>query len=249
MRQSVAESIGRLTVLCLTASALLGCAGPYSILEPASGFADHIRVLWWFMLGGSVLVAVPLWLAWWWAGRRPPLDLPPSREAGWMRPWLWGGGVTLPAAAIVGLLVGGIPAAQRAMSLEDPAWVVQVSARQWSWVATYPEMPNVREAHRLVVPAGRAIDVHLTTEDVIHAFWVPRLGGKIDAIPGKTQVWRIRADEPGVYQGLCAEYCGVGHPAMRLEVHALDEGDFERWRSQAASVAIESSLEDAHVEH
>ena len=74
----------------------------------------------------------------------------------------------------------------------------------------------------LYIPAGRPVDVIVTAEDVIHAFWVPQLAGKVDAIPGRRNLLRIEADRPGTHEGLCAEFCGLGHAAMRFELVAYD---------------------------
>jgi cytochrome c oxidase subunit II len=73
------------------------------------------------------------------------------------------------------------------------------------------------------------------SSDVIHGFWVPRLGGKIDAIPGHVTVVRLLADRPGRFGGLCAEYCGPGHPDMSFVVEAHDAAEFAAQVARAAS--------------
>jgi cytochrome c oxidase subunit 2 len=70
------------------------------------------------------------------------------------------------------------------------------------------------------------VDVHIRSEDVIHSFWVPRLAGKMDAIPGHVNVLRIQVDQPGVYRGVCAEFCGLEHATMSFEVRAHPGGDY-----------------------
>ncbi|UXN74056.1 hypothetical protein N8D56_01640 [Devosia sp. A8/3-2] len=70
----------------------------------------------------------------------------------------------------------------------------------------------------------------VTAADVIHSFWVPRLGGKIDAIPGRRNVIRLEADEPGIYWGICAEYCGPGHDTMMFRVEAHPLADYLQLR-------------------
>ncbi len=71
----------------------------------------------------------------------------------------------------------------------------------------------------------RSFEVHVTSRDVIHSFWLPRLGGKIDAIPGQVNIIRLQVAEPGVYRGQCAEFCGVGHAAMSFTLQAHAAGD------------------------
>ncbi|MGY6634859.1 MAG: hypothetical protein ACXIU8_14120 [Alkalilacustris sp.] len=78
---------------------------------------------------------------------------------------------------------------------------------------------------RLILPAGRPVDMRITSGDVIHSFWVPRLGGKMDAIPGRANVIRVKAHAPGLLIGQCAEFCGLGHAAMRFEVEVVAEAD------------------------
>ncbi|MCK7493505.1 MAG: hypothetical protein MZW92_20765 [Comamonadaceae bacterium] len=81
----------------------------------------------------------------------------------------------------------------------------------------------------LRMPAGRAVDIHTESRDVIHSFWVPRLGGKLDAIPGHVRVVRLQADAPGVDRGVCAEFCGVGHADMAMTVVAMEPAAFDAW--------------------
>jgi cytochrome c oxidase subunit 2 len=105
----------------------------------------------------------------------------------------------------------------------------------WSWHFTQPGEGGamVATVGTLYVPAGRPVDVIVTTEDVIHSFWVPRLGGKLDTIPGRITILRLQADEPGEYRGQCAEFCGVGHAHMQFVVNALSEEDFAAWLEEA----------------
>ena len=80
----------------------------------------------------------------------------------------------------------------------------------------------------LHIPVDRPVEVMATSTDVVHSFWVPQLGGKIDATPGHAARLRIMADRPGHYGGVCAEYCGTGHSGMRFRVEAHDAEDFRR---------------------
>lgn len=106
------------------------------------------------------------------------------------------------------------------------ALTVKVVGRQWSWSFEYP---NGRTSDRLVVPAGRAIKLDITSEDVLHSFYVPAFRVKKDAVPGMTTHEWFRAPEPGSYDAFCAEYCGVGHSKMITTVDALSAHEFEEW--------------------
>ena len=103
------------------------------------------------------------------------------------------------------------------------AVVVEAHAYQWGWRFTHPG--GVETEAELHIPAGQPVEVVVSSADVIHAFWVPRLAGKIDAIPGRENRLRIEATEPGRYAGTCAEFCGLGHAVMRFAVvaHAAEE--------------------------
>ena len=91
----------------------------------------------------------------------------------------------------------------------------------------------------MLLPAGTPVDIVVTSRDVIHAFWIPRLAGKIDVIPGRVNVLRIQADAPGRYEGRCAEFCGVGHAGMQFEVVVHPAADFAAALAQAGS-AVEA---------
>ncbi|HLF70265.1 MAG TPA: cytochrome c oxidase subunit II [Actinomycetota bacterium] len=105
---------------------------------------------------------------------------------------------------------------------------VQVVAHQWWWEYRY-EGSGVVTANELHIPVGRPVDLSLESADVIHSYWVPKLAGKQDVIPGRVNHLTIQADEPGVFEGQCAEYCGFSHANMRLRVIAETESDFESW--------------------
>ena len=136
------------------------------------------------------------------------------------RALLVGGGLLLPIAVLSALIGWGVRAGHALLPRPPAAAMVELTARQWQWEARYPGAGRAPTAGRIDIPAGQPVDIHVRSADVIHSFWVPRLGGKIDAIPGRTNVVRLQADAPGIYHGVCAEYCGVGHARMAIEVHA-----------------------------
>jgi cytochrome c oxidase subunit 2 len=89
--------------------------------------------------------------------------------------------------------------------------------------------PDIITATQLVVPAGKEVDLSITSRDVIHSFWIPQLNGKRDAVPGRMSPWKIEADNPGVYFGQCTEFCGLSHSRMRMQVVAMTPEDFDAW--------------------
>lgn len=137
--------------------------------------------------------------------------------------WLVGGGLVLPAVVLTPLLIYGLWSGERLFaSRAESAVRIDVMARQWEWVFIYrdAEGGTSESVNVMHVPAGRPVQIHMTSADVIHSFWIPRLAGKIDAIPGHVTVLRFTADAPGIYRGQCAEFCGTSHLDMRMDVQA-----------------------------
>ncbi len=96
---------------------------------------------------------------------------------------------------------------------------------------------DVSVANELVIPAGQQIDLTITSRDVIHSFWVPRLNGKKDAVPGRLHFWNFEADAPGEFTGWCTEYCGLSHARMRMNTIALPQAEFDEWLANQSNVA------------
>ena len=134
--------------------------------------------------------------------------------------YLIGGGLAFPMVTLTALLVYALGFGQWLLPRHGEE-VVRVEARgqQWRWDFTHYDEAGraIRTMNALHLPAGRPIEVTVVSADVIHGFWVPRLAGKIDAVPGHTNVLRIDGATPGTYHGVCAEFCGLEHTRMRFE--------------------------------
>jgi cytochrome c oxidase subunit II len=135
---------------------------------------------------------------------------------------------------------------------KDDGLTVQVTGQQWWWEFTYDSDgdgeftdEDVLTANDLVIPAGQNVGLEITSRDVIHSFWIPRLNGKTDAVPGRRHPLTINADEPGTYVGQCTEYCGLSHAYMRQRVVALPEDEFEAWLDDQQAEADEPTDEAA----
>ena len=125
----------------------------------------------------------------------------------------------------------------------DDALQVNVIGHQWWWEYEYPDL-GITTANELHIPAGEPVDLKLTSVDVIHNFWPPKLTGKIYAIPGRTNhmVIEAKAEDAGkTYWGQCAEYCGLSHANMRLRVVTHSPEDFEAWAEEQAKAAADVS--------
>lgn len=105
---------------------------------------------------------------------------------------------------------------------------VRVVGHQWWWEFEYMDL-GIITGNELRIPTGRPVVLHIETADVIHKFWVPRLAGKLDAIPGRVNTKWIQADVPDVYWGQCAEMCGTHHANMRMRIVALPPDEFDAW--------------------
>lgn len=187
--------------------------------------------LWWGMLAFSTLVLLVIVGLWLYAIHRAPCSYDDAGRSRVHRRWIIGGGIILPTVSIAVLLAFGIPAGHRMLPLPlDGAQPlrIDVTGHQWRFEVRYPDS-GARLENRMVIPVGLPVDIHVTSADVIHSFWVPRLGGKIDMVPGRTNVLRLQADEPGEYRGQCAEFCGTRHAHMGLTVEAISPEAFEGW--------------------
>lgn len=123
----------------------------------------------------------------------------------------------------------------------DPDIVVR--GHQWWWEVEYPAT-GLTTANEIHIPVGRDMLIAVETADVIHDFWVPELGRKMDAIPGQRNFIWIRAGRKGVYQGACAEFCGAQHAWMRFRVIAAEPAVFDSWtKTEVQPATIPSTAE------
>jgi len=156
-------------------------------------------------------------------------------------------GWTVLPAIILALVA--IPTAATVFSLQNrvdkPDMEIEVYGQQWWWEFRY-EVDGVEivTANEIVFPAGTNIRLNIQSRDVIHSFWLPRLNGKKDAVPGRTHGLSIEADEPGVFWGQCTEFCGLSHADMRIRGIALGPEDWEAWKSTQLELASSDGLSE-----
>jgi cytochrome c oxidase subunit 2 len=121
---------------------------------------------------------------------------------------------------------------------KEAALVVRVEGQQWWWSYKYDlngngsfdDVEDLTTATELVIPAGQKVALKITSNDVIHSFWIPKLNGKKDAVPGRVHDWWLQADEPNKYfLGACTEFCGLSHAYMRMAVVTKTQADFDQW--------------------
>jgi cytochrome c oxidase subunit 2 len=245
-----------LTVLGVVALAVLlaGCSSgaTQDTLQPKGPYAQKLKDLFvfvfWIAVGVFVLVegGIVYLLARY--RHRRGRDRIPSQIHGNTR--LEVGWTILPAIVLAFITVPTVAAIWDLASRPADAMHVKVTGRQWWWRFEYvgegfttPAGSPIVTANELVIPTGETVVLEVTADQgagavddegnpgqaVIHAFWIPELAGKQDAVPGRTTYILMEADEPGIYEGQCAEYCGLSHGVMRTEVRALAPDAFEEW--------------------
>ena len=137
------------------------------------------------------------------------------------------GGTTGPAAhAVHGADHGAMVPPQ--LAADAAALDVRITGRQWWWQISYPDA-QVVTANEIHIPAGVPVRLTVTSDDVIHSFWVPQVAGKVDVIPGRVNTMTIRVDTPGTYRGMCSEFCGLQHARMHLFLVVDAAPDFAAW--------------------
>lgn len=161
-------------------------------------------------------------------------------------------GVGLSTLALLGAMVWtGYTMAAIHKPPRDPKVTVEIIGHQWWWQVRYLSDDSSRvfdTANEIHIPAGEPVQFNVRTEDVIHSFWVPPLGDKLDLIPNQTNITWLEASQPGTYRGQCAEFCGRQHAHMALLVVADRPDDFQRWwddQLKSAASAPQTALGEA----
>jgi cytochrome c oxidase subunit II len=224
---------------------------PQDTLEPKGPIARDIDNLVnpVFLVAAVVFVLVEvgvLYLVFRFRRRRDDDDLPAQThgntklEIGW---------TVLPAAILGVVALGTVSTLFNIEDRENDGVTVEVVGHQWWWGFNYDTNgdgePDITTANDLVIPAGQDVELAITSEDVIHSFWIPALNGKKDAVPGRTSPLMLNADEPGTYVGQCTEFCGLSHAYMRQRVIALPEDEFEAWLADQEEPAEEPTETEA----
>jgi cytochrome c oxidase subunit 2 len=211
----------------LGAMPMLGCSGRQSALDPAGEHAESQAALFWWMTAGVVLIwLVVMGLALYAAWTPARTDLTGPR-----RLIVWGG-VIVPTVVLTVLLAIGLSMLEPMLAPAGPASLrVAVTGEQFWWRVRYqpPGASPVELANEIRLPVGDEVEFLLESRDVIHSFWIPALGGKMDMIPGRQTRLRLVPTRVGEYRGVCAEYCGSSHAFMSFAVIVQERADFARW--------------------
>lgn len=205
------------------------------IIDPVGRLALEVDQLWrlvfWVAIAIFVLVMGLLLVAILRYRERPDDDgrLPKQIHGNPRLEALW---TVIPALILAAVAV---PTVQTIFELATPpedAMVVEVMGHQFWWEFVYPDQDGIVTANEMVIPTDTEVVLHMDSTDVIHSFWVPKLTGKQDVVPGYTNILRLYTEEEGEYLGQCAEFCGLSHANMRMRILAVPPDDFDAWAAQ-----------------
>jgi cytochrome c oxidase subunit 2 len=228
-----------LLAVVFTASAAAGNGG-IAPPEPASPDAAHIRDIYWLILGitGGIFVLVEgaliLFVVKYRSRGRPREVEGPQIRGHTNLELAWTAGPIVLLAIIVGFVFFKVSAIDE--SSAAPVEQIRIEGHQFYWEFVYRD--GTIAVDHLRLPYNRVVRLTIVGSDVNHSWWVPALGGKLDAIPGKTNTMTFSAAKLGTFQGQCAEFCGVQHAAMLARVDVLPQDEYDAWvRERRSSTA------------
>jgi cytochrome c oxidase subunit 2 len=242
LRANAPRLVPALLLLALVALLLSGCETdtPQNTFAAEGEVARKQRDIFyysmWPAIGVMILVLGGILVMCLRFRERDPKALPPKQIEGNTRLELtW---TIVPAIA---LLILGVPMVAMIYDIgAEPgpdAYFIDVQAQRYSFAFEYPDIVD-NDGNPLFVPAephmpaGRQVAFRLHSSDVIHSFWIPRLGGKLDVVPNDDNVLWLKADKPDTFFGQCVEFCGLEHAKMGLIIHVDSEEDFEIWKNE-----------------
>ena len=251
MRARLLVLAGLVTLVALVFSAVAVAGnGGFAPAGPDSPNSQRIETVYWFVMGFAVFIFVVVEFALVlfivkYRNRGRPFDAEGPQVRGHLNLELAWTAVPLLILVAIAIFtfyelpgIKDVPAAGAA----GPQMKVDVEGKQFYWQFTYPN--GVIAIDTMRVPVNRPVRLEVTSplDDVIHSWWIPALGGKIDAIPGHPNHTWFEVKQPGTFTGQCAEFCGIQHAAMRATVQAVPASDFDSWlageaRAQASGTS------------
>ncbi len=227
----------------LAAIVLAGCArdAPQDTWQPAGPDArkiDNLQRYPFYAAGvvGVLVLAVVVYVVWKYRDRGQAIP-----HQGHGNPLVEVGTIAFSAILLATVAVPTVGVIFDLAETNDCKMTVNVTGQQWWWEYSYPQQAGIDSpivtSGQLVIPTGQCVLLRLTSRDVIHSFWIPKLNGKKDAVPGRVHLLRMAADRPGIYAGQCTEFCGLSHANMKMDAIALDAPDFAKWVAHQVELA------------
>ena len=226
-----------LVFMALVAAACVESPLPQSTIHPVSDFGWKIQdlyvLIFWLAVFVFVVVEGVLLYAVLRFRRRPDDGLPPQIHGNARLEVAW----TLAPAVILAIIA--VPTVRTIFDTQSnppqDALEIRVVGHQWWWEVQYPDH-NIVTANEVRVPVGQPVLIKLESVDVIHSFWVPRVGGKMDVVPNHVNQMWFTVDTPGVYPGQCVEFCGTQHANMKFVLVAQTPEEFQAWVAEQQRV-------------
>ncbi|WP_236549761.1 cytochrome c oxidase subunit II [Profundibacterium mesophilum] len=224
---------------------LSACEGPQSAFGATGADAIQLETLFIVMLVGAAILWVAVNGLFFYVTRVHTTSISRRLANG----VIIGGGIGLPLVVVTALLVYGLSIMpdQRA---EGDGLVVKVTGEKWWWRTEYQPLAGapVVSANEIRLPTGSRTTFELTSERVIHSFWIPKLGGKMDMFPGRTTVLTLEPVTPGIYRGQCAEFCGESHALMAFKAVVMEPDAFDAWlEAEAAPIQADPQAPGAEI--
>jgi cytochrome c oxidase subunit 2 len=229
---------------------ITSCDGQQSVFTDLGPVSSQITLLMWIMFIGAALITVFICVL---------MAVSIAGPAGWRQKLttekniIWGG-IVFPVVTLTALLIYGFMVFKAGGTLAQAENPVRISVvgEQWWWRVIYRHGDGriTESANELRIPTGRPIEIELSTADVIHSFWIPAYAGKVDMIPGRTNLLHFIADKPGIVTGQCAEYCGGAHALMSFYTVAMTPSDYDAWLAKEranAKPALDSQGEQVFL--
>jgi len=246
----------RIALLAASVLLLAACSGDQSALAPAGPYAQRPHDLIIYVFGTAVAVFVLvqgliLYTSFRFRRREGDDSLPEQVHGNTKLEIVW---TLIPAVILAAIAVPTVQMIFEQMDEPEGEYLtVEVIGHRWWFEYYYPDY-DIYTANEMAIPVGVPVRLEMTAADlarapdlgVIHSFWIPRLAGKQDLVPGHTTYLNLQADEPGRFIGQCAEYCGLSHANMRARVEAMEPADFQAWiaaQQTPAAVPAAGSLE------
>jgi cytochrome c oxidase subunit II len=216
----------------VTAGVAAAANGGFTPEEPVSSNARRISRAYYLVFGftAAIFVIVEVVLVvfiWKYRSRGRARTVEGAQVHGHTRlELLWTAGPVVILAVIAAFVFYELPGISNAPAATNPLEIT-IEGHQFYWQFDYPN--GARTINDLYVPEGRVVDLRIVSADVVHSWWIPSLGGKLQALPGITNHTWFRATKEGTYVGQCAELCGLYHAAMRARVIVTSEAAFDKY--------------------